>query len=82
VGPKAYRVYRSGRRLAVRFFVARHAARVRGGYREVGDAYLVWDMDTGKLAAKTDKNGYTNEEAVRVAREYRNKYGAYVRSAF
>lgn len=40
-------------------------------------------MDTGKYAARTSKDGYaTKKEAVRVAREYRDKYGAYAKVPF
>jgi hypothetical protein len=45
--------------------------------------WWVMDMDTGKVAAKTSKTGYpTKQEAVRVAREYRDRYGAYVKAPF
>lgn len=51
-------------------------------YVRVGN-WFVWDMDTGRIAAKTSKTGYTDKkEAVRIAREYRDKYGAYVRFDF
>lgn len=82
IGPKAYRVYRSGERLVIRFSIGRKLVRRRGFYREAGEEFYVWDMDTGRMAAKTSKQGYSRDEAVRVAREYRDRYGAYVRFGF
>ena len=53
------------------------------GIRPHTGPFYVWDMDTGKIAAKTSKTGYAEkEEAMKVAREYRDKYGAYVRFKF
>lgn len=57
--------------------------RGKGAYYVRTGNWFVWDMDTGKIAAKTSKTGYTDKkEAVRIAREYRDKYGAYVRFDF
>jgi hypothetical protein len=40
-------------------------------------------MDGKRIAGKTSKTGYpSKKEAVRVAREYREKYGAYVKCPF
>lgn len=86
IGPKAYKVYRNGERLVIRFSVEQALRRVirgRGAYYLRTGNWFVWDMDTGKVAVKTSKTGYTDrQEAVRVAREYRDKYGAYVRFYF
>jgi len=82
IGPQAYRVYRNGDRLVIRFGVGQIPTGIRGVRPHTGPFY-VWDMDTGKVAAKTSKTGYTDRnEAVRIAREYREKYGAYVRFKF
>lgn len=86
IGPKAYQVFRNGDRLVIRFSVERALRRVVRGKESynvrVGN-WFVWDMDTGRVAAKTSKTGYPEkQEAVRVAREYRDRYGAYVRFGF
>lgn len=87
IGPKAYKVFRNGDRLVIRFSVDQMLVRAVRGKRNVyytrAGNWFVWDMDTGRIAAKTSKTGYTDrQEAVRVAREYRDKYGAYVRFYF
>lgn len=87
IGPKAYKVFRNGDRLVIRFSVDQMLVRAIRGKRNVyytrAGNWFVWDMDTGKIAAKTSKTGYTDKkEAVRIAREYRDKYGAYVRFDF
>lgn len=82
LGPKAYKVYRNGDRLVIRFCVGQGWVRNKGHYSRRG-RYFVWDMDTGRIAAKTEKHGYPDKNAaVRVARSYRDKYGAYVRVGF
>lgn len=83
IGPKAYKVYRNQDRLVVRFTVDKVLQKNgRGGYVRVG-RYYVWDMDTGQIATRTKKSGYLDKkEAVKVAREYRDRYGAYVRVGF
>lgn len=83
IGPKAYRVYKNKERLVIRFYVAQGIVRRRGRY--VGDGkFYVYDMaSAGRIAGKTAKEGYKDKkEAIRVAREYRDKYGAYARSPF
>lgn len=70
--PRAVRIYNSGRRLVVRFFVVEK----RGNYF-VADA-LTWETADG-----TEPSGYRKkEEAVSIAREYRDTYGAYCKSPF
>lgn len=70
VGPKAYRIYSSRRRLVIRFFVAKH----RGTW-VVADSFTWCQAEgTGTYQSK--------EEAVEVAREYRDSYGAYCKSPF
>lgn len=82
IGPKAYKVFRNGDRLVIRFCVGQGWVRNKGHYSRRG-RYFVWDMDTGKVAAKTERYGYPDKDAaVRVARSYRDKYGAYVRVGF
>lgn len=82
IGPKAYKVYPNGDRLVIRFSVANGLIRRRGRYYRTPQVF-VYDMDTGKAAAKTSKTGYADrKEAIRVAREYRDKYGPYVRFVF
>lgn len=86
IGPKAYKVFRNKERLVIRFSVEqglRRAVRGKSAWHIRTGNWFVWDMDTGKIAAKTSKTGYTDKrEAVQVAREYRDKYGAYVRFYF
>lgn len=86
IGPKAYKVYQNKDRLVIRFSVdqaPRRVARGKGAYYTRTGNWFVWDMDTGRVAVKTSKTGYTDrKEAVRVAREYRDKYGAYVRFGY
>lgn len=83
LGPKAYRTYKNKERLVIRFFVAYGFFRKNGRYKSDGKFY-VYDMaGNGRVAAKTSKEGYADKkEAIRVAREYRDKYGAYVRFPF
>lgn len=73
LGPKAYSVYKSGARAVIRFFVWKES-----------DRFYVLDMAGAKrVAARTQTDGYaTKKEAVRVAREYRDKYGAYAKVPF
>lgn len=82
IGPRAYKVFRNGERLVIRFSVEQALIRGKGAYYRRGN-WFVWDMDTGRIAAKSLKTGYKEKrEAIRVAREYRDKYGAYVRFGF
>jgi hypothetical protein len=82
IGPKAYRVFKNQERLVIRFCVGKGWVRGRRSYFQAG-RYFVWDMDTGRIAAKTAKYGYdTKQDAIRVARQYRDKFGAYVRVGF
>lgn len=86
IGPKAYKVFRNGERLVIRFSVEQALRRIPRGkcsyYVRTGN-WFVYDMDTGRAAAKTSKTGYQDKrEAVKVAREYRDRYGAYVRFGF
>jgi hypothetical protein len=83
IGPKAYKRYKDRSRLVIRFFVAEDLVRWRGAYHGTG-RFFVYDMESrGKIAGKTSKDGYaTEQEAVKVAREYRDKYGAYTRFKF
>lgn len=76
IGPKAYGIHKRGRRLCIRFFVYR-----RFGSKK--DLWFVGDVETGQRAARTSSVGYTSKsDAVRVAREYRDKYGAYGKAPF
>jgi hypothetical protein len=83
LGPKAYKKYKNKERLVIRFYVAPGIVRRRGRYRSDGRFY-VYDMaGTGRVAGKTSKEGYADKkEAIRVARAYRDKYGAYTRFPF
>lgn len=75
-------MYKNGDRLVIRFSVGQMPTGLRGVRPHTGPFY-VWDMDTGKIAAKTSKTGYAEKlEAMKVAREYRDRYGAYVRFKF
>lgn len=72
IGPSAVRVYSSGRRLVIRFFVVERRGR-----------WYVADSLTWRTADGTEESGYpTKEESVRVARYYRDEYGAYCKSPF
>lgn len=81
IGPKAYRVYRNGDRKVIRFSVG-HGRFRRSGKHFYTKKFYVFDMDTGKVAAKTSKDGYEKKEAVKVARRYRDTFGAYARVGF
>ena len=82
IGPKSYKVFKNGDRLVIRFSVGQMPTGIRGVRPHTGP-YYVWDMDTGKVAARTSKTGYEEkQEAVRIAQEYRDMYGAYVRFKF
>lgn len=84
IGPKAYREYRDRSRLVIRFYVSQSTVRLRkGAYRFNTGNWFVWDMDSRGVAGKTSKTGYASKkEAVRVAREYRDRYGAYTKAPF
>lgn len=72
IGPRAYMTYKSGARAVIRFFV-----------RETHGRWYVFDMCSDGRAAKTAKDGYaTKKEAVRIARQYRDDYGAYAKVPF
>lgn len=82
IGPQAYKEYPSRRRRVVRFFVA---GRLLGKQSCLSSKppFFVYDMDSGRIAGRTSKSGYeSKKEAVRVAREYRDKYGAYTKAPF
>lgn len=82
IGPKSYKKYRNRERLVIRFYVMQQVHRYKGRYRRGGN-YFVYDMTTDGRAGKTAKDGYADkEEAIAVAREYRDKYGAYARCPF
>ena len=82
IGPKCYELWPGGAVRVIRFYVGLTMRRSYGRYR-FDEPYRVYDMDTGKYAARTNKDGYaTKKEAVRVAREYRDKYGAYAKVPF
>lgn len=71
-GPSAFRVYSNGRRLVVRFFVVQRRGR-----------WFVADALTWRTADGTEESGYSEKkDAVRVARYYRDEYGAYCKSPF
>jgi hypothetical protein len=73
LGPKAYKEHKSHKRSVIRFFVQLRRGR-----------WFVLDVcSRGRYAAKTSENGYaTKQEAVAIAREYRDRYGAYAKVPF
>lgn len=72
IGPSAVRAYASGRRLVIRFFLVERRGR-----------WFVADALTWSTAEGTDESGYhTRPEAIRVAKYYRDEYGAYCKSPF
>jgi hypothetical protein len=82
IGPESYKVFKNGDRLVIRFSVGQMYTLGKRAWTYGGN-WFVWDMDTGQVAAKTSKHGYeTKEEAMDVARRYRDEYGAYVRFGF
>lgn len=84
IGPKAYKVYRSGSRKVIRFFVCRPFVRdMKNRWKPTTNWYVMDMAGEGHIAAKTKKQGYPDKkDAVRVAREYRDKYGAYAKVPF
>lgn len=83
IGPRSYKSYRSRKCKVIRFFVDGELVRERGKYVVRCPPFFVYDMDSGRIAGKTKKSGYeSKKEAVRVAREYRDKYGAYTKAPF
>lgn len=73
IGPKSYMVYKSRARAVIRFFI----------WERLGSFYVLDIAGSKTVAARTSKDGYaTKKEAVRVAREYRDKYGAYAKVPF
>lgn len=82
IGPKAYEMWENGAVKVIRFYVGLTFYSRKGKFW-FHEPFQVYDSDTGKVAAKTSKTGYaTKKEAVRVAREYRDKYGAYAKVPF
>lgn len=82
-GPFAVKEFRSRERAVARFFItqSRGTACLRRGW--VPGNWWVVDAETWTTAAGTKKEGYrTEEEAKRIARRYRDEYGAYARSPF
>jgi hypothetical protein len=83
IGPKSYGIKKHGRRLCIRFFIYQYKSFGRSkGKSFARNIWFVGDMETGGRAARTSRMGYAREEAVAVAREYRDKYGAYTKSPF
>lgn len=82
-GPRAMKTYTSGRRLVIRFFVTQHYGTRNLWRRWVPGPWYVVDSLTWRTADGTETKGYRKkEEAVSIAREYRDEYGAYCKSPF
>lgn len=80
VGPKAYGRTKSGKPVVVRFFVSQLAR-----FKKIEDnaPWFVIDFEDGKIAKGTKADGYRSKEnAIKVARQYRDEFGAYARSPF
>lgn len=73
LGPRAVKVFKNRERAVIRFYVSPSAS----------GRWHVVDAETWKVAGGTEKAGYrAKEEAIRIARKYRDTYGAYARSPF
>lgn len=84
-GPFAVKEFKNCERAVVRFFVSQtYGTRdFRRGREETDKPWYVVDADTWTAAEGTETRGYhSRDEAKRVARRYRDKYGAYTRSPF
>jgi hypothetical protein len=80
LGPRAYEVWPGGAVRVIRFYVGLRLCREKSRY-VFRRPYEVYDMDTGRVAART--TGYASkQEAIRVARRYRDRYGAYAKVPF
>ncbi len=81
MGPRAYGQTQKGRYIVIRFVVSQMTLIPRPGRK-----WWVLDMDekvNRGIAAGTAKEGYdTKEEAIKVARKYRDTYGAWARCIF
>jgi len=84
IGPKSYGVTRLGKRIVIRFFVQRKTLPMRRPTNE--SRWIVLDVleeSNGNIAAGTKPEGYgSKENAIEVAREYRDTYGAYGKADF
>lgn len=73
LGPRAVKVFKNRERAVIRFYVSPSASGM----------WQVVDAETWRVAGGTEKAGYrAKAEAIRIAQQYRDTYGAYTRSPF
>lgn len=77
IGPRAYGRTPKGRYITIRFFISNRVV----SNRKPSDRWWVLDIEEDEnrgIAKGTKKDGYSSkEEAITIAREYRDEYGAY-----
>lgn len=78
LGPKCYGEDIRGRRIVIRFWVTDSLNPFDRKSRRSGRWFVVdQDIHSRSVAAGTKREGYVFEEAVKVARRYRDEFGAY-----
>jgi N-acetylmuramoyl-L-alanine amidase len=87
VGPRAVKEFKNRQRAVIRFFITQDF-----GTREMRNPahagktnrpWIVVDATIWRSAVGTAPEGYREkDEAIRIARKYRDEYGAYCRSPF
>jgi hypothetical protein len=88
VGPRSYGKSKSGKHIVIRFFITKttvHARSVSNGTSVLfkrNKNWFVVDMDAGEVAEGTSLDGYPKAEAIKVARQYRDEYGAWATMPF
>lgn len=79
-GGKCYGRTKRGGYIVVRFFITQWRIGLGTGrdHTKPDDPWFVVDLEAGTYASGTKKSGYpTKEQAIKVARRYRDEYGAW-----
>lgn len=77
VGTRSYGRTKTGAYIVCRFWITQFWRGKYVGKTKPTDPWFVIDMEEARLAKGTSQTGYSKEDATRVAREYRDKYGAW-----
>lgn len=81
-GPKSYGQTKRGQYIVPRFWITQFRNGVHRLNAKESSPWFVIDMEEASLARGTQKSGYPKEEAVRIARKFRDKYGAWSTTPF
>jgi hypothetical protein len=83
VGAKCYGRTKKGGYIVVRFFISQWRPGLGSKKIPKGSPWFVVDLDEGKHYAEgTKSSGYPKDKAIKVARQYRDEYGAWTTMPF